>query len=581
MCGIFGWNGKHASSVSKDKLKLLGIYNDSRGGQSMGMYFNERVHKSINPHSKFKDYWEDNVFAETIEHNIVIGHSRRASVGSQSLANAQPSVITLATKKKDSDRMVLAHNGTIANYIELAELYGMNIKALNTDSQVMAALLLSDGSEVLSKYIGGASMLFTSTKNPEILYVFRGMSSMYAVGTHLTEERPLHYYQEHKNSIYFSSEKGALVAIAKDKALVKEVPGNELFKVENGRMTKIEDINRDDAAQKPNVVQAAHTVPNSGFTYGYKAKAAEKVLEVESDFLKSIQVLIEQNDVLYYSGGRFHVGLEEANGEYYVDGFGSTYTEQELFDNNSHPRDIMVLYFYKGFLLTDKSDYDGILLLEKDGTLANSLERELYRTICKYSPLPVGPADYKGEFFIYKESNYNAADSKLTPQFFSGSIKPLFTSLKYSFSFGDVTTIEDTEQPYYVQDIQDILEANEIAAAGDSMITPCALNKSLADKLLINFEQQVTISPKENKNTPVVVPPEDNPPEDIQQLLLDEENQALAEAELSMLEDIKQEILDFIASRTSDIDMTMIGDPSDIFIETLHDVATTITQHKF
>src|SRR5450759_4483115 len=101
MCGIWGFSGNQPPDISR--LKILGLYNQTRGLHSCGIYYSNEILKGVDDNKLFSAFIANN-FIESVEGaNVFIGHTRNATYGSHSEANAHPFLI--------NDRMVLAHNG--------------------------------------------------------------------------------------------------------------------------------------------------------------------------------------------------------------------------------------------------------------------------------------------------------------------------------------------------------------------------------------------------------------------------------------------------------------------------------------
>ena len=183
MCGIFGL-------ISLDKRKqfnfsmfsTLGINNDSRGGDSCGIFIDGNSEYGTTKDNKFfSDFFLDSeLLKKTEEFNIALGHCRKASPGmGVSPEKAQP--IVLRTAKSGETRFVMIHNGTITNYEDLAKKYipDIDIKGF-TDSQVMARIFYFKGYDCLSEYIGGSVFFIVDYRQPEPdVLMFKGKSRTY------------------------------------------------------------------------------------------------------------------------------------------------------------------------------------------------------------------------------------------------------------------------------------------------------------------------------------------------------------------------------------------------------------------
>jgi glutamine phosphoribosylpyrophosphate amidotransferase len=129
MCGIFGWTGKDPKKFNSIKFNVLGNYNDTRGGDSCGVYYNNGCVKGLDKESKYKDLVYNHELHTRIKlkEPLVIGHTRKASVGGITISNIQP--LTLANEAGDIV-YVQAHNGTIHNFEEMAEKYKIKLDSL-------------------------------------------------------------------------------------------------------------------------------------------------------------------------------------------------------------------------------------------------------------------------------------------------------------------------------------------------------------------------------------------------------------------------------------------------------------------
>lgn len=235
-CGLVGFCGQHPPSINK--LQLLGSYNVSRGKDSCGILINNDIYYGINQNKEFQNFIAKNQLDPKFnKNNTVIIHTRKSSVGFVNEDNAHPFGYT------DSDEDALsfagAHNGTISNWKDLLTEYNIDPSEFNVDSDALLFIIYSQQNyEVLSKYKGYASLLFSDINDPNSLYVFRG-----AAGGQ--EERPL-YYIRSKEGVYFSSIKESLSIIENHNADPLEVPANVVLKYKNGRLVKRIPIERTD-----------------------------------------------------------------------------------------------------------------------------------------------------------------------------------------------------------------------------------------------------------------------------------------------------------------------------------------------
>lgn len=148
---------------------------------------------------------------EIKEDNFLIGHVRSATYGTVIKNNAHPF---------NEGNVVLAHNGTLSNYIDLLRKYNLKWAKFDVDSHVVCGSLNeAQNFEPLGEIDGPAAFLIADKNTPNILYVFRN--------TH----RPL-YYGFIDKSMYISSIEESLEYIdCKD---IKQFAIDSLYTIKDG-----------------------------------------------------------------------------------------------------------------------------------------------------------------------------------------------------------------------------------------------------------------------------------------------------------------------------------------------------------
>ena len=250
MCGIAAWAGENPKHFNKYKFDILGIFNDSRGGDSCGISTDGEIYYGLtNSDKKYKDFLVEKNYLVPKSIPIVIAHTRKSSVGTINMHNAHPFGFGI-NEKYDSFEFIGCHNGTLYNYEELAKEFNVEVndkdsngvfKRRKIDSEVFLEIIYKNKNfKVLSKYNGGAAIVFYNTLEPNVLYAFHGESANYST-TKPEEERPLFYYQEKKNSVYISSIAESLVAIGGEiDKNVFSFKTNCVYKIKNGDVEKAE-----------------------------------------------------------------------------------------------------------------------------------------------------------------------------------------------------------------------------------------------------------------------------------------------------------------------------------------------------
>lgn len=268
MCGIAGIITKTPRTFDYATFCVLGIVNDSRGGDSCGVFIDGKYEYGVDKKKFFQNYYLGSDFLfETQKSSVAFLHCRKASVGNVSEATAQPVVIC---DKNGKVLYVLMHNGTIHNYRDLAEKYipETNITGM-TDSQVMARIFFNSGYAALDEYNGGAVFVIADYRkgSPKIL-LFKGASKKTEYSKEIEEERPLFYcIDKSKRELVFSSIGIYLPALRKD-CYTYSLKENVLVEFDGKNLVPVEEHPRTDAIQSKKTVVSPY-IPISGYK-GYK-----------------------------------------------------------------------------------------------------------------------------------------------------------------------------------------------------------------------------------------------------------------------------------------------------------------------
>lgn len=225
MCGIAGILSSKSRKFNYSTFCYLGMLNDSRGGDSCGIFIDGKVEYGTGANKLFSNFFITSRLLKDTKHaSIALVHCRKASIGAVNEYTAQPVVIK---NKSGKVEYVLMHNGTIYNYRNLAQKYlpGMSIEGL-TDSQVMAMIFYNCGYDVLNEYIGSGVFVIVDYRSKEVL-MFKGASLYTQYAQTFCEERPL-FYCIYKEQFYFSSIMSSLAALG---ANVYSLPANSLIKI--------------------------------------------------------------------------------------------------------------------------------------------------------------------------------------------------------------------------------------------------------------------------------------------------------------------------------------------------------------
>lgn len=212
-CGIIGFSGK--TKFDLQKIETLIAWNSfERGSDATGIYSPiNGLKKSLEKGSDYVIYETKNYFQPD---NLFIGHVRQATVGDKKeIKNAHPF---------QRGNYVLAHNGTLKNYRDLAHKYELPLADYNVDSDYVAGSIEKADSieQVLSEINGAAAFIITDDRNPDKLYVFRNT------------ERPLYRGYDRDKNMYISSLAEPLYLLRLEN--IKEFKENFLYTIIDGNI---------------------------------------------------------------------------------------------------------------------------------------------------------------------------------------------------------------------------------------------------------------------------------------------------------------------------------------------------------
>lgn len=267
MCGIFGMVSKRPKQFNKRAFFTMGVRNDSRGGDSCGVFIDGITEYGVDKQKMFISFFRDsNLLKYTNSCKIALGHCRKASVGKVSLETAQPVVLY---DSQNNAEFVLIHNGTIHNYEELAKKYipEINIDGM-TDSQVMARIFYHKGYNCLNEYNGGAVFVIHDYRIDKT-FIFKGASKKTKHSKEQEEERPL-YYCFHNGRFVFSSIFETLYAHYYEEDIYTLTP-NQLTLVCEKKLVLIKKYSRENCTQ--NKIQVEHSYD----LYNYKSSTTFRI----------------------------------------------------------------------------------------------------------------------------------------------------------------------------------------------------------------------------------------------------------------------------------------------------------------
>lgn len=419
MCGIFGFIGQRQKPFDKRAFVTLGVANDSRGGDSCGIFIDGQYEYGVDKLKLFGDFWyQSKLIKETRSATIAIGHDRKASVGGVKAELAQPVIIN----GENGPEFVFIHNGTMVNHTALAKKYLPDMDTAHmSDSQIMAHIFYRHGFDSIEEYIGAAVFVAVDYRSGKpVSYFFKGESKEYSYSTKVTEERPLFFTTSHQQ-ICFSSIYSTLAALFPDNALNKDIfypNGNVLYTVDpTGDIEVVKEYDRSKCYQKESYVSTAYTsyMYNQNREYGNEEDYYDYWKEKNNNNTtmnlpmsgNNGKLTFDSKTMLYYEGDSV------AHGLYYVVDSGAIVPARTT--------NAFEAFFFNGVLIKNADAL--FFLIEFMVTMQLTEEKvfERYESLVRFlSPLPsVGLGDDGTPTF---HKYVTPAECEL----FSGTMFPLF-----------------------------------------------------------------------------------------------------------------------------------------------------------
>lgn len=392
MCGIFGIINRKRSKFDSTTFNVLGINNDTRGGDSCGVFIDGRYEYGVGKLKYFEDFYRTSkVISSTKECEIALGHDRKASIGTIDEKTAQPVVLR---DKKGTVKFVVIHNGTIYNYKELAKKYIPEIRIEGlTDSQVMAKIFYYKGYEVLDEYNGGAVFVIVDYRQPDpMILFFKGESKKYDYeNSKVEEERPFYFIDDRKNgSLVFSSISKYLTAL-RPGTEVLTVTGNQLvqYNRKDGKLYLKRKVNRSKQCQAKPTVTVYGNNHNYGRYVGYTSYYKKSIKQNKEDTEPNINSTSTSNISLW---NKSYIISDPKSNKYFdpidkkpLHGLRTISRYGRLIeDDKTISSDSFRVWFFQGVALASKDRFKFLEHFKKKTKLTDESFYEKYEKLIRY-----------------------------------------------------------------------------------------------------------------------------------------------------------------------------------------------------
>lgn len=340
-CGIFGFYGD-LEKFNWDKFNILGLGNESRGRDAVGIATNNRIVKEVDmTYSEYLKKFKPLQLAG--DETFILGHVRTTSAGlsnNDGVAFAQPLI---------ENNSLLAHNGTIYNQEDLIEKGGLsklfkheNEELLANDSMILHRIINSGKYELLKDYEGSAAFSYYDNAKDELI-LFSGSSLMY--GNYSVEERPMKVLYG-DGYMWFSSVENPLWYISEGEVEIGALEHNKLHFFKGAKLVNEIEIDRSASKQIKTVVHTNYATQNYN-------RASSLPVVVNKGVVKNEKKDQPKNKI-EFDGEFFYLNGERAHGVYHVDTLGYIHP-RSMGGVDTMPWDVTAKYYFiHGYMIQDK-----------------------------------------------------------------------------------------------------------------------------------------------------------------------------------------------------------------------------------
>lgn len=247
-CGLWCYVGDEPADPMK--MKILALYNLSRGDHATGICINNAIVKDTQNAKEFlKEHGSLLDLSPEMTNFTILGHCRQATAAYDKTNKnfAHPHKIV----GDNGALLYLVHNGTVTNIDDLCSKYKIdsNFHTFSDSIQIakMIAKTWEAGDKTIFKdYEGSATLVFYPHGTTNMLYV------------HRDSLRELFYWRQSEHSVYISSIKDALMIIGAEEEEVIEFKHGILTEFTGANITNEWDYSDKKPYNKPKVYTSTY-----------------------------------------------------------------------------------------------------------------------------------------------------------------------------------------------------------------------------------------------------------------------------------------------------------------------------------
>lgn len=347
-CGMVGFCG--AGPADPNIIRMLLMYNNTRGGDSTGWVVNDVITKETITVDKFLEKHPLIINAQDANRTI-IAHARRASYaftrGDKNLAH--PFGTFIDGVESDKYALVLAMNGSFNNEEEFAEHFKFKFfKNKNSDTEMLAHVMCQLGpkkyKEALELYDGSATILFYSPAKRNTLNVYQD------------PQRKIYGWRINETTLYISSMKESFKAVGAPDDQIVGFDDYCVYSYKDGKLLSQTKIERNPLKKVVPIKHAGWGSTYDGYDSYEDYHTPAKNTSSSADYYKlDVDAMDKGGDSLYFAFDKYFRNHHPITGEFFVGPTGELTT---MISDPRYKPEMEKMYFVVGYRMKNKEAYE-------------------------------------------------------------------------------------------------------------------------------------------------------------------------------------------------------------------------------